>query len=187
MNKNQKGFTYVEVLLTLIFLAIIVFTGIYITKNHKTSGTSKQSSTNETAVVAGNRAASIATSLLIAGNNQGTSGLVSYVNDHVSDGDFTTNFKTAVDNRTALPNEDASPVACTNGIFPDSFGVGATSVSEDTAIVTLTLIKDGSNVADQYSQVPQVTLSYINNNWSIDNYICINNPNSDLNSGSLSP
>ena len=189
MDKNQKGFTYIEVLLTLIFLAIIVFAGIYVAKNHKTSTSSMQttqSSSNKTTKAAGAKAASIATSLLNASLSQGNTGTVSFINNHVSDGDFSSSFKTAVDKGTALPDQDGSPIACTNGIFPDSFGVGASSLSGDTAIVTLTDIKSGSDVTDSYSQIPQVTLSYINNNWSIDNYNCVNNPNVS-NSDSTAP
>lgn len=46
---NQKGFGAVEVLLALIFLAIVAFTGVYIAHNHKASQSSSITSKPNTA------------------------------------------------------------------------------------------------------------------------------------------
>jgi hypothetical protein len=40
-RKNAKGFTVVEILLVLIFVALVVLTGLYVMHNHKTSNSSK--------------------------------------------------------------------------------------------------------------------------------------------------
>jgi hypothetical protein len=45
LKTNQAGFTVVEVLLTLIFIAIVVFIGVYIAHNHKTDTTPPKTST----------------------------------------------------------------------------------------------------------------------------------------------
>ncbi len=189
LNKNQNGFGVIELLLILIFIAIVAFIAAYIAHNHKTSLSitgSTNSSTlanNKTSAAAGAEAAMIASDLLNAGN-AGNAALVTYVDNHVSDGQFVSSFKTAVDSRTALPNGGASPVACTNGIFPDSFSAGQTTVAGDTAISTPIFIKGGQDVTNQYDQRPQVTLTYLNGKWSVVNYTCVTNPTSVNNSSS---
>jgi type II secretory pathway pseudopilin PulG len=171
IKKNENGFSVIELLLLLIFIAIVAFIGVYVAHNHKSSQTV---TSDKTSAQAASRAVTIADDLLGAGM-EGNAGLVSYVNKAAKD-TFTSSFKTAVDRRTALPNEDASPIACTNGIFPTSFGAGSTWLSGNTAIVNLKMLSNGSDYTNKYDQIPQVTLSYLNNNWLIDNYNCIANP-----------
>jgi Tfp pilus assembly protein PilV len=47
-SKHAKGFTVVEILLVLIFVALVVLTGLYVMHNHKTSSSNKASNTTTT-------------------------------------------------------------------------------------------------------------------------------------------
>jgi hypothetical protein len=129
---------------------------------------------NQTAEAATARAATIANALFEA--TKGTSSTQgvqpsTYVDSNISNGYFTSGFKTAVDNGTAL----MEGVACTNN-FPDRLASGKSTLSGSTATVLLTLITGGADVTSSYSKVPQVTLQYINGDWSVSGYSCATNP-----------
>lgn len=190
ISKNQKGFSAVEVLLALIFLAIVAFIGVYVAHNNSkpkttatNSTTTKTNSTppkpaNETAQAASARALTIITGLQNATESSPTAEGVSpaaYVDSNVSNGYFTSSFKTAVDNGSALNNSGQEGVSCTNN-FPGSFGAGTSTLNGSSATVLLTFLSNGSDVTSSYDQVPQVTLQYVSNNWSVSGYACIANP-----------
>lgn len=188
--KNESGFSAVELLLTLIVVILIVFVGWYIYHtDHKTttsanSSTSTSSTTNtstpanETSQAAGVRAVSIITGLQSATEGtQTTQGVTpaSYVDSNVSNGYFTSSFKTAVDNGSALNSSGQEGVSCTNN-FPGSFGAGTSTLNGTSATVLLTFLSNGTDVTSNFNQVPQVTLQYVNGNWSVSGYSCITNP-----------
>jgi hypothetical protein len=196
VSKNEKGFGVIELLLLLIFIAIVTFIGLYVAHNHsgKTtnlsnttnnkSGTTSKSGfpdgqpANENAQAASSRALIIITGLQTATEGtQTTQGVspASYVDSSDNQGDFTAGFKGDVDNGTALNISGQEGVSCTNN-FPGTFVVENDVISGSTAIVTLGFSSDGNNITNSYSQIPKVTLTYANNNWSVSGYSCITNP-----------
>jgi uncharacterized protein (UPF0333 family) len=185
--KNNRGFGTIELLLTLIVIILLVFVGWYIyhtdnkssTTTSVTTTTKTTTPTNETSADAATRAVSIITAFNTAvEGSQTTQGVSpsSYVDGNVSNGYFTSTFKTAVDDGTWTQSSGEQGVSCTNN-FPGEFGEGTSTLSGSTATVLLTLeTSSGTDVTSQYSQVPQVTLDYVNGNWAVNNLSCITNP-----------
>jgi len=52
LKNNQKGFGAIEVLLALIFLAIVAFIGVYVAHNHNSSKTTATTTTSKTSTTA---------------------------------------------------------------------------------------------------------------------------------------
>lgn len=187
-NKNEFGFGTIEILLTIIVVILVVFVGWYIYyKSNKISTTVSSVTntpvlktakpTNETSQYAATRAVAIATALLSATEGSQTTQGVSaatYVNSNSNY--FTPNFKLNVDKGTVLSIAGQEGVGCTNN-FPGAFGFNKVTINGNSATVLLTYkTTSGKDVTSQYSQVPQLTLKYINGNWAISGYSCIKNP-----------
>jgi hypothetical protein len=182
---NNEGFSTVEALLLVVIVAIIVFVGWFVYHSNqqanKTIDTANQSNSNaqvlttsstKTSEAAGTRAKEIATILLNYNKSNSTNPLKDYVDIHVNDGQFTKAFKTAVDNGTALvaSSTTSNPVYCSGTKAPNGFKVASTTMTTgDSDTVSLTQVITGSSSANVG---PNVTLTYANGTWSIDQYAC---------------
>lgn len=183
-RKDQQGFGAVEALLILVIVAIVAFVGWFVyhsnQKASNTLSTANQSNSNanvvdttstKTATAAGARAKVIATYL----KSQTSANLKSYVDKHVTNGDFTAAFKASVDSGSALvANSSLNPVYCA-ATAPSGFKVASTSLSGDTATVTLSQVYSNKT---SVSQAPQLTMKYVNHTWSVDQYTCVASPSS---------
>jgi hypothetical protein len=138
----------------------------------KKNTTSIQAASNKTADAAGVRANTIATALLSYSKSNNSKALyASYIDSHVTDGQFTNAFQSAQDSGSGgLPIGDFSPIFCSQSPIPDGFKVLSATLNTDTATVFL----DQVNSYD--GTVPKITLQYVNNNWSIDKYECVTKP-----------
>jgi hypothetical protein len=181
MKRNQKGFGAVEGLLILIIVLLIGFIGYYVYHTSNSANSSYNNAANASATtsiapkndaktVVGAKAKDTLTKLW---NHPASDSIHSYVAAHISDGLFTSNFKSLVDSGK-YDNTGGNPITCTNGIAPDHFDIGTVSLQGDTA--TVTLINAGSNGAHDWSYNPTPTMKYLDGNWAVDNFECANNP-----------
>jgi hypothetical protein len=187
-TKDQNGFGALEAVLVLVIVAIVAFVGWFVyNQNQKASNTintanQSNSSANavnltstKTASAAGTRAREVATYLLTYGKTNSTSPLKNYVDKHVNDGQFTANFKAMVDSGSVLAaSSSLNPVSC-SATAVTGFKVGSSTLSGDSATVTLSQVSSGNTAQ---SQVPQLTLQYAKSLWSVDQYNCVANPSS---------
>lgn len=181
-KKDQHGFGAVEALLIVVIVALLVFVGWYVYNSNKkanntinaanqanSSANSVSLSSTKTSTAAGTKGKLVATELLAYAKANPKTALKTYVDKHVNDFQFTTAFKAAVDNGSALASNSVNPVYC-SATAPTGFKVASSKLNGSTATVVLDQVSS-SNVAQ--SQVPQLTLQYAHGTWSVDQYSCV--------------
>ncbi|HUD81260.1 MAG TPA: hypothetical protein VMR08_01360 [Patescibacteria group bacterium] len=185
LKNNREGFGTVELVLAIVIVILLVVVGWLIYKNNEkntpvsTTSTSTSASSSGTQAVGSVQSAATRAQIITNGLLDATKGTSTfkgvtpaiYVNDNVSNGYFTASFKAAVDKGSVL----TSGAACSSNM-PTSFGTGRITLSGSAATVQLTMIANGAYVTSSYPMIPQITLQYTNNNWSISGYTCITNP-----------
>lgn len=178
--KDQSGFGSLEAILILVIIVIIGFVGWFVynsnNKANNTINTANQANnvaqpasvtSSKTAVAAGTRAKNIAVQLLAYNKTNPKSALSTYVDKHINDYEFTKAFKTSVDGGSALVLGTTNPVYCSTGSAPTNFKVADSSLSGDTASVTLSPTGTNAGTTDV-----QVSLNYVYNTWSVNEYAC---------------
>ncbi|MGC1177274.1 MAG: hypothetical protein WA843_04350 [Candidatus Saccharimonadales bacterium] len=175
MKKNQSGFGYIEVLLSIIALCLIVFVGYYIyhahtskTAKNNTSTTStttvKKPSVSDPNLIADAAAAQTKTiyddyyAKLEAGDDVST-----YFDNHPQY--FTSRFTQVVDNTTGQGN----PMICGQQLTYDSLSVSNPVLSGSTAVVT---VNENFNDASQQGNSVKVTMAYQSGKWLLDGTDC---------------
>lgn len=182
---NQKGFTAVEAILVIIIVAIVGGTGYYVYQsNNKSTDTQNAAHTaTESAAVTGTTGKSVAAAgaqaklayagLLKAFNKNGAvhqqNWDIIYVDSTAGSKQFTKDFKTAVDNGTAW--SDGVFCADAKTLTADAFSVSKTSLSGDTASVTLSPTTKGKS--DTSSPGIKLGLQYSGGKWLIDKHECV--------------
>jgi Tfp pilus assembly protein PilV len=179
---NQKGFTAIETVLIVVILAIVGGTGYYVYQaNNKSTDTqnaahtatesaAQTATTNKSAAAAGAQAKLAYANLLKAFNKDGAAHQdwdVTYVDSSAGSKEFTKDFKAAVDNGTAWTDG----VFCSDSKTFDSFTVSKTSLSGDTASVTLLPVTKAKS--DAKPMQIKIDLQYSGGKWLVDKHECV--------------
>lgn len=180
---NQKGFAAMEAVLVIVIVAILAGTGYYVYHaNNKVTDTQNAAQTaaesaavastsTKSAVSAGAQAKKVYVNLLQAYDTNGAKDKnwdVKYVDSSAAANEFTKTFKASVDAGTAWPGG----VFCTDKYTFEGFIVDRSSLSGDTATVTLSPTVKGKKSSD-YPLPIQLTLQYADKRWAIDSQGCL--------------
>ncbi|HXE10239.1 MAG TPA: hypothetical protein VN554_02325 [Verrucomicrobiae bacterium] len=179
---NQKGFAALEAVLVIVILAIVGGTAYYVyhannkstdTQNaaHTSVESAQATTTTKSASAAGVQAKKIYGNLLNAYKKNGTAKTdwdVTYVDSPAAKDQFTADFKKTVDAGTAWSSPGPF---CTSTYTFEGFTVDKSTLSGDTANVSLALTVKGKKSAD-YPTPVNLTLQYASGKWAIAQQEC---------------
>jgi hypothetical protein len=174
LNKNDRGFTVVEILLSLIFVALILLIGLYVYHNHQTKTPTTTSSTTKSAkTVTSTSDASLISQRLQA--------IYTYANDDsasFNSGIFTNDYNylnsqgylslSFYDKITANQMATASLIQC-QGAGDNGISYGIPQVSANVTQATATVTERFTGMADSVISTSWVKTG---TSWQLDNVTC---------------